>query len=106
VSDFFREVRMIDGRQWVPLADVSRLLPDPSRAAWVDPEMQGLLVDMKADGAAGIVVLWQKETNEMSTISMVEDATEIAEALEHAAKRYRDPAFVAERRLAELEPGG
>lgn len=102
LHEFFTEVRDQDGRRWVRLDEVAKILPDDAGAQVFDPAMIELLKDGLGQGVVGCVVLWQKETNEMSTISSTFDCAEIAEALEHAAKKYRDPDFVRERGVVDL----
>jgi hypothetical protein len=91
------------GRIWVPLDEVEALLPDPERTGWVSDETVELLNSATDQGVSGIVILWSREHNEIQTISTVEDADEIADALEHCRRKYRNPAWVKQRRMAELK---
>ena len=101
-DDHFTEVLAISGRKWVRLDEVAKLMPDPDTLGLVDPEMLDLLRQSQTDGVRAVVLMWQKEVNQMGTLTSQSDLVEVAEALEFAAKRYRDPSRRGSRGTVDL----
>lgn len=93
-----------EGREWVPASEAEAMIPDPSQCAWVDGETKAMLAGFLENQSNGIVLIWGGLVENAVSISTCTDANEIARALEHAAKSYRDPAFIERRRPVSLEP--
>jgi hypothetical protein len=99
----FTASAQIGDRIFVPLDEVEALLPSPDRMAWVSDDTVELLSSAHAQGVNGIVILWAPGGEEMQTIATLEDPGEIADALEHCRRKFRNAAWVARRRMSELK---